>query len=566
MPPPARPSSSRAWLRALESVALLQRDPTLTLPGMLDALAARHGSNPALVGAGGDLSYLDLARRANQVARWAAARYPHATIGLLLPNSTDYVAIWLGLTRAGCVVALLNHNLSGDALRHVVRAASCRVVIADDVFAADLGDVPVLSVAALDGPVGEGALPTPAPSDTALLVYTSGTTGLPKAARVSHGRVLEWALWFAGMIDVQPADRIYDCLPLYHSTGGIVAVGASLVRGASVHVAPGFSASGFWDGVADSESTIFFYIGELCRYLLRGPPATRAHRLRLACGNGLQEAVWEPFRKRFDIPQILEFYAATEGSVSLYNCEGRPGAIGRVPPFLQARFPLALIRLHADSREPVRDANGLCVPCAMGEAGEALGRVDDQAASPARRFDGYTDVLASSRKLLRDVFAPDDCWFRSGDLMRRDAAGFVYFVDRLGDTFRWKGENVSTVEVASVMRGAPGVRDAVVFGVRVPGQEGRAGMAAIVPDGEFDAQALWSHVGAALPGYAQPLFVRVCRSLDLTGTFKLSAARLARDSYTGISDPVHVAYRQDARYVLCDAEVLAAIESGAWRV
>ncbi len=565
MLPAGRPSPTHAWVRALESVAVLQRDRTLTLPGMLDELAARHGPAPALVGAGGTLSYADLARRADQVARWAAAHFPRATLGLLMPNGTDYVAIWLGLTRAGCGVALLNHHLGGDALRHAVRAASCRAVIVAPSLAADLGDVPLLSPEVFDSPAEDVSLPALLPSDTALLVFTSGTTGLPKAARVSHGRVLEWALWFAGMMNVQPQDRIYDCLPLYHSTGGIVAIGASLVRGASVFVAPGFSASGFWDDVAESGSTIFFYIGELCRYLLNGP-ASRPHQLRLACGNGLQQAVWQAFQERFEIPQILEFYAATEGSVSLYNCEGRPGAIGRVPLFLQARFPLALVRIDSQTGAPVRGADGLCVACGPDEAGEALGRVDADAAEPARQFDGYTDPVASSRKLVRDVLARGDCWFRSGDLMRRDAAGFIYFVDRMGDTFRWKGENVSTLEVATVVRAAPGVRDAVVYGVRVSGQEGRAGMAAIVPDEDFDAEALWWHIDAALPAYAQPLFVRLCSSLDLTGTLKLSAARLAGEGYAGLPDQVFVADRGQARYVLCDDAMAAAIESGARRI
>jgi fatty-acyl-CoA synthase len=552
--------ANKAWIRALESVAAMQRDKTLTLPAMLDGLAATHGDRPALIGVDERLSYAELARRADQVASWAASRHSGAVLGLLMPNRPDYVAIWLGLTRAGCVVALLNPNLTGDALRHAVRSASCAAVIVDPVLREPASSCGTALLDPADLAASPVAPPTVAPSDQALLVFTSGTTGLPKASVVTHARVLEWALWFAGMMDLEPGDRIFDCLPLYHSTGGIVAIGAALVRGASVRIAPGFSASRFWDDLVGADCTVFFYIGELCRYLTNAPPhpRERAHRLRLAVGNGLQGSVWEAFQSRFGVTTILEFYAATEGGVSLYNCEGKPGAIGRVPPFLQARFPLALIRVDAETGDPLRGSDGLCQACAVDEPGEALGRLGD-----GRRFDGYTDPEASSRKVLSDVLAPGDRWFRSGDLMRRDAAGFYYFVDRMGDTFRWKGENVSTSEVAAVVRSCPGVADAVVYGVRIPGHEGRAGMAAIVPGDGCDVHHLASHVAARLPVYARPVFLRICTSLDLTGTFKHAASRLAREGYADCADPVWFNRRESA--IRCDADLVAAIADGRER-
>ena len=212
-------------------------------------------------------------------------------------------------------------------------------------------------------------------ADPALLIYTSGTTGLPKAAYVSHRRVLEWSFWFAGLMDFGPDDRMYDCLPLYHSVGGVVATGALLVRGGSVLIRDKFSAQRFWDDVADRGCTLVQYIGELCRYLVNAPqhPKERAHRLRLACGNGLQADIWEKFQQRFAIPRILEFYAATEGNFSLYNVEGKVGAIGRVPSFLAHRFPLRLVRFDAVAAAPVRDARGFCIRCATNEIGEAIG-------------------------------------------------------------------------------------------------------------------------------------------------------------------------------------------------
>ena len=214
-------------------------------------------------------------------------------------------------------------------------------------------------------------------------------------------------------MDAQPDDRLYNCLPMYHSTGGVVAIGSILSRGGSVLIRSRFSASRFWDDIVTGECTIFQYIGELCRYLTRSPAHAleTAHKLRLACGNGMRGEVWEEFQSRFRIPRILEFYAATEGNVSLYNCEGRPGAIGRIPPFLRHRFPVELIRTDIETGEPMRDASGRCIKCAADEPGEAIGRIVADSLSPARHFDGYTDRQASARKVLCDVFEAEDDGF-----------------------------------------------------------------------------------------------------------------------------------------------------------
>ena len=586
-----RSAPLQAWIRALDALRLMAASPEATLASMLDDLAARHGDAAALLGEGGQLSFRGLAAQANSVARWAAAEgVAGQTVALLMPNRPAYVAIWLGLTRAGCTAALVNTNLTGDALVHSILAAGASSLIVDSAL------LPAITAIAsrlppgrvwVHGPDGSGELPQfapdadhsgaaldaaelplPHPEGVALLIYTSGTTGLPKGAKVTHGRILEWSLWFAGMMDVRPDDRLYDCLPMYHSVGGVVAVGAMLVRGGSVLVSQRFSASRFWDEVVDGGCTIVQYIGELCRYLTASEPhpRERRHRLRLACGNGLQAGVWQAFQDRFGIPHILEFYAATEGSVSLYNCEGRPGKIGRVPPFLAHRFPVALVRCDSVTGEPLRDAAGHCIPCDSDETGEAIGRIDPTPDAPARHFDGYTDADASARKVLHGVFTPGDRWFRTGDLMRRDAAGFYSFVDRVGDTFRWKGENVSTTEVAAVLQTCLGVSDAVAYGVLVPGHEGRACMAAVMTDEWFDLAGFRSHLAAALPEYARPLFVRVCRSLDLTSTFKLTRTKLAAEGYMAAGDPVWFSDRLAGRYVPCNQALFDEIGAGLRRL
>ena len=266
---------------------------------------------------------------------------------------------------------------------------------------------------------------------------------------------------------------------------------------------------------------MFQYIGELCRYLVNAPAhadETR-HSLRIVCGNGLRPEVWEPFQTRFRIPRILEYYASTEGNFSLYNCEGQPGAIGRIPGFLAARLPVALLRFDMETAEPLRNAAGLCEPSAVNEIGEAVGQIPADA-QRGGRFEGYADAAATERKLLRNVFEPGDLWYRTGDLMRRDEKGFYYFVDRIGETYRWKGENVSTAEVLSTLTALPGVLEGVVYGVKVPGADGRAGMAALVVGAGFDLAAFRAELVERLPFYARPLFVRLLPALEATGTFK----------------------------------------------
>jgi fatty-acyl-CoA synthase len=272
----------------------------------------------------------------------------------------------------------------------------------------------------------------------------------------------------------------------------------------------------------------------------------RRHELRLAVGNGLQEAIWRTFQERFAVPQILEYYAATEGVMSLYNCEGKPGAIGYIPPVLEPYFAVKLLQIDLETGEPKRGPDGLCCESARGEPGEAVTLLRAE-----RRFDGYNDTEASNRKILRNVCVDGDTWFRTGDLMRQDAAGYYYFVDRMGDTFRWKGENVSTTEVANVIRQCPGVIDAIVYGVSVAGNEGRAGMTAIVPADGFSLETFAAHIDQQLPSFARPLFVRVCESLDATATFKLTKSRFATESYSKSSDPVYI--RRDGHFVIAEA-------------
>jgi fatty-acyl-CoA synthase len=586
-PPRAKPSAAKAWLKAIELTSRIEANPQRLLADIVDEYAARQGDRPALLSDRETFTYRALAERINRYARWSLATGIRKgdTVGLLMPTRPDYVAAWLGISRLGGVVALINTKLVGPSLAHCIQVANAdHLIVADelaDVFETArplLARAPkVWSDAELDAALAEhagGAL-TPEErrevtiNDRALLIYTSGTTGLPKAASISHRRILNWGGWFAGLTDAAPGDRLYDCLPVYHSVGGIVAPCSMLFAGASVALAEKFSASNFWSELVRFDCTMFQYIGELCRYLLKAPLSEfeTQHRLRLGCGNGLRGDIWEAFQARFAIPRILEFYAATEGNFSLYNVEGKVGAIGRIPPLLAHRFPAAIVKIDPDGGAPLRDDNGLCVACARGEAGEAIGRIGT-ADEGGGRFEGYTDSAETEKKVLRDVLAKGDAWFRTGDLMRIDEQGFFHFVDRVGDTFRWKGENVATSEVNDAIRQFEGVLDATTYGVEVPGADGRAGMTAIVTRADFDPKAFADHLARRLPAYAHPLFIRLSAALDATETFKQKKQLLMREGFdpAGIGDPLYVRDPQSGVYVPLDTEGFAAIADGSIRL
>ena len=582
-----------AWLRALAKTATIG-ERGITLPTLIDRLAAQFNASPALISSEATMTYGRLGFRCNQYSRWALARDLRSgdAVALLMPNCAEYLAVWLGLTRIGVVVALINSQLSGDVLAHSINIAAPKYLIVSADLAPRVAAIRAGLPAALacrvfgssaqftslDGEIE--SLPgdslhfsehEPAAIDaTALYIYTSGTTGLPKAAKVSHYRLMQWSHWFAGMMDTQPEDRMFNCLPLYHSVGGVVATFATLVSGGAVVIRPRFSASDFWRDVRDQRCTLFQYIGELCRYLVNTPYQTieTEHALRIACGNGLRPEVWVPFQSRFKIPRILEYYASTEGNFSLYNCEGQPGAIGRIPAFLANRLPVALLRFDVDRSEPVRNADGFCEPCAPNEIGEAVGLMPGNGGGRAGRFEGYADAEASDRKVLRNVFKKGDSWYRTGDLMRRDERGFYYFVDRVGETYRWKGENVSTAEVLTALTASRGVVEGVVYGVSVPGADGRAGTAALVVNSDFDLAAFRAEVALRLPPYARPVFLRILPTLEATGTFKPRKQDLVQAGFDPhrIEDPLYFDDARSERYVALDARLHAAILSGAVRI
>ncbi len=582
-----------AW-RALKMTTPIARNPTRVFPVVMEELAEKFGDAPALISDREQLSYRGLLDRANRYARWALREKlaKGETVCLLMPNRPEYMAAWLGVSSMGGVTALINTNLIGRSLAHCIDiVAPKHIIVAAELAAGFATARPLLQTNAKVWSHGESpefprldrelealsghtlnAAERPALTieDRALYIYTSGTTGLPKAANINHYRVMLGSHAFAGVMDTKPTDRMYDCLPLYHTAGGLVATGALLLNGGSVVVREKFSAREFWDDVVRYECTLFQYIGELCRYLVNSPPnpnETR-HRIRLACGNGLRPDLWDAFKDRFHIPEILEFYGATEGNVNIFNFEGKRGAVGRVPWFVAHRFPIAVVRFDVEHQQPVRDAHGFCERCAPNEPGEVIGQIVNDATKPGNRFEGYAAQGQNESKVLRNVFETGDAWFRTGDLMRRDENGYFYFVDRVGDTFRWKGENVSTTEVAGEINSFPGIADANVYGVTVTGAEGRAGMAAIVCSGTCDLSALHAHLVARLPDYARPLFLRVQSEIDVTGTFKQKKVDLVKDGFNPAAthDPIYFNDPQTQTFVRLDPALYQSIERGEVRL
>ena len=585
----------RGMLRALKATTPIAKNPRRVLPTIIDKLAATFGDAPALLSNRESFSYRDLAGRTNRYARWALANRigKGEVVCLLMPNRPEYMALWLGVTRVGGVVSLLNTNLTGAALAHCINIVEPKHIV----VAAELADAfataqPLLvtnatiwqhgdrvsnlpridrEIEALSGaPLRPADVPVLTIEDKALFIYTSGTTGMPKAANINHYRLMLASYGFAAVMDTRSTDRMYDCLPMYHTTGGVVATGAVLVNGGSVVLRDKFSAREFWDDVVRWDCTLFQYIGELCRYLINTPesPSEARHRIRLCCGNGLRPDVWPLFKARFRLPHILEFYAATEGNCSLFNFEGKEGAVGRLPWFLSHRFPIKVVRFDVEKEEVVRNAAGFCIECRADEPGELIGQIVNDPARPANRFEGYADKGATEKKILHNVFKRGDAWFRTGDLMRKDADGYFYFVDRIGDTFRWKGENVSTAEVARMIGPFPGVLEVNVYGVRLPGKEGRAGMAALIMDKRFDLAAFHAHLVKNLPDYARPLFVRIRNEIEVTGTFKQKKVELVAHGFdpSQTNDTIYFNDPERAGFVKVDPLLYSRIQTGQLRL
>lgn len=583
------PRSATA-IKGLVRMSRIKRDDVDSIGLRVQHWARKMPERTAVRDARRSLSYFAFNQLANRWAHWLAEQgvSPGDGVAILMENRVELLAAVTASVKLGAAAGLMNTHQRGKVLAHslglvkpkvLIVGSECREAVDSVRDSEALVAVPVTAwLADGDLTVPDGAVDLDAASaearttdpevsarltadHAAFYIFTSGTTGMPKASIMSHQR---WLRGSAGMglgsLRMKADDIFYCPLPLYHNNGLTVAWGSVLSAGASLYISRRFSASRFWDEVRDCQATVFCYIGELCRYLLQQPqrPDDREHRIRVAVGNGLRPELWEEFQQRFGIKHINEFYGASECNLAFTNSFNVPGSCGFCP------LSYAVVSFDAENETPARGADGYMRKVARGQVGLLIAEVTDDAP-----YDGYTDPEASEKKLLRDVFAKGDCWFDTGDLVRDLGMRHIQFVDRSGDTFRWKGENVATTEVERALDGVDSIAEAIVYGVQVPGNDGRAGMAGLrLRDGAvFDGQAVAEHLREQLPAYAIPVFVRLLGQVETTGTFKhrkvdLKQAAFDPDRCDG--DPVYVL--RDEGYVPIDRDILQALAGGQLRL
>jgi fatty-acyl-CoA synthase len=520
--------------------------------------AARYGDRVFLRFGDQQLTYRDANAAANRYAAVLAARgVGHGdVVAIMLRNSPHTVLAMLAAVKCGAIAGMLNYHQRGEVLAHSLGLLDAKVLIAETDLVSVVtecespGTTETLTIEDVERFAVSAPATNPASAsavlakDIAFYIFTSGTTGFPKASVMTHRRWLAALAAFGGLgLRLKGSDTLYSCLPLYHNNALTVALSSVINSGATLALGKSFSASRFWDEVIASRATAFIYIGEICRYLLNQPPkpTDRAHKVRLIAGNGLRPEIWNEFTKRFGIARVCEFYASSEGNTAFINIFNVPRTTGISPT------QLAYVEYDPDTGAPLRDENGRVRRVPAGEPGLLI--------SPVNRlqpFDGYTDKASTEKKLVRNAFREGDCWFNSGDVMSPQGMRHAAFVDRLGDTFRWKGENVATTQVEAALTSEGSVEDCTVFGVEIPRTGGRAGMAAVkLRDGaELDGKSLAAAVYGQLPVYALPLFVRVVDALEQTTTFKSRKVQLREQAYgPDVKDPLYVLAGRDEGYV-----------------
>ncbi|CAL1533981.1 unnamed protein product [Lymnaea stagnalis] len=565
-----------------------------TVVKIFEETVRKHPNKPFALFQDKTWTFADAKKYADRVASFLSERgYQKGdVIAIFTENCPEYIPLWLGMSKIGVVAALINFNLKDMPLSHCIKAADAKAIIFSTNLIEAIKEIRPglphsLTYFCLNGtcntdfsvhnfeleiqnaPLYEITQVNVKCSDRLFYVYTSGTTGLPKAAVVTNTRFCYMGYGIELLLNMKDSDVLYISLPLYHTAGGILGAGQAILVGTTLALRTKFSASQFWTDCVQYKCTAAQYIGEICRYLLAQPvrPEETQHNVRVMFGNGIKPQIWTQFQNRFRIQLIGEFYGATEGNCSIVNNMNKVGAVGfttRIAPFL---YPITLIKVDPETNEIVRDKYGICVKAEPGEPGELMGKIVK--GDPVREFDGYVDDNATSKKIIKDVFKKGDAAFSTGDILIMDELGYFYFRDRTGDTFRWRGENVSTNEVEAVISNAIGLMDAVVYGVEVPGSEGRAGMAAIVDENNsINIAQLSQALVHALPSYARPLFIRFIKQVDTTGTFKLKKTNLRDEGFNvlAISDNIFFLDPKTQMYQPLTAELYRDIVDGRMRI
>jgi len=566
---------------------------TLTLGTLIEKNAEKYGNRPAILFEDRSITWGDFNAWSNRVAGCfqALGLKKGDSIAVFLENRPEVLAVVAGAAKIGVACAMLNTSQKGKVLEHSSSLVKPKLVVIGEELVSAFDDIkeslqldhpsPFLFLADTntlnafgDAPPGYinmarqvstfnsntlNLIDPPRTGDTAIYLFTSGTTGLPKAAPGSHNKFLKAYGGFGLMsLSMKPEDVFYCTLPLYHGTGLVVCWGAVLAGGSAFALRRKFSASAFWDDVRRYDATVFGYIGELCRYLLNQPPGDqdRNHRLTKMLGNGLRPSIWKEFKDRFGIETIAELYASSEGNIGFSNFFNQDNTVGL------STAPYKLVRFHDGTRDPVRDEKGFMQEVAKGDPGLLIGEITEKWS-----FEGYTQKEATEKSILRNAFKKGDAWFNTGDVLKEIGCRHLQFVDRMGDTFRWKGENVSTNEVENIIDGSGMVEEAIVYGVEIPDTNGKAGMVTLVPKGSaFDINRLLMFLRDNLPAYAVPVFVRITHSIEKTGTFKYRKVDIQKAGY-GLDRPgeeVFVWLPETAGYVQLTPQLVSDINSGSF--
>ena len=542
------------------------------------------------------LSYRQFNAWANRIAACLAARglKKGDTVVVDIENRPELLATVVGCAKLGVCIALLNTSQRGKVLVHSINLVNPKAAIIGEELVDAIEEVrDQLTVPAEryfyfadcdtldkagDAPAGYTNLgaacadcssenPTSSSNiflkDPLFYIYTSGTTGLPKAVVFNHGRWMKayGAFGFAA-VRLTSADRIYCTLPLYHATGMAIGWGSAIAANAGIVLARKFSVSRFWDDIRRYDCTSFAYVGELCRYLYEQDPKPNDldNKVHVIVGNGLRPGIWKGFKQRFGVDRVVELYASSEGNVGFTNVFNFDNTVGFSP------VTYAIVKYDKDADQPMRNSKGFMIKVKKGEAGLMLGEISDK--TP---FDGYTDPEKTEKSIFRNVFKKGDAWFNTGDMMRDIGFRHAQFVDRLGDTFRWKGENVSTTEVEQIVDDYEGVAETVVYGVEIPNTNGRAGMAQVRLDkhhSSFDFADFCDYLKRHLPVYAIPVFLRINeQAMETTGTFKHQKNTLKEQAYDlgKQPNPVYVLLPGEGCYQQLDQATQDKINQGAYR-
>ncbi|KAL7275935.1 long-chain fatty acid transporter fat1 [Rhizina undulata] len=561
-------ATMRAFVLSQLHLALQDRRDRLNPFFFLEAFAksskATERNRPFLVYEGKEFSYAQTYELVLKYATWLEELHgvkKGDIVALDFMNKPCYIWLWFGLWALGARPAMLNYNLRGERLLHCIVTSTAKLVIVDPEVAEAVADEEARKaiedgdkrkIIIFDEPLqqevetwkavrpDDSVMTGIKPPDMAMLIYTSGTTGLPKPAVISYQKIHFGTGFVKRWLKLTPNARFYTCMPVYHSSAALLCVLSVLSSGSTVVLGHKFSNRTFWKEVRESKANIIQYVGETCRYLLSAPPSEddKNHNVKTAFGNGLRPDIWMQFKDRFGIENVGEFYASTEGSSGSWNYQSGSygaGAIGRTGLLLRLLmgFTVKVVKVDTETELPWRDPKtGFCAECKPDEPGEVLWRLDET--NVKKNFQGYFgNNKATEEKILRNVLKKGDAFFRTGDLQKVTPEGLWYFLDRLGDTFRWKSENVSTTEVGEVLSQHPLIAANTVFGIQLPHHDGRCGMAALVLKSEafvdpekldvrkdvLDELARW--MKKRLPKFAVPVFLRVTRDLEVTGNMKV---------------------------------------------